>query len=236
MFSDHRAHPRFPSLSPTGSWFRTALFGRPPASSGSPMISDSVITSHYLLVSYRPRRFFPSPVLVSPRFHQLPTSLRMFRHPLSIQFLLPTCLPPRPWQSGAIIKCDFQRHTKRSSTTRSVNTIPATTKFPAMALPGRGAPTTIGAALMTGADGMAAATWTGTGARTVPGGRATGGTLGGTNVTGGRTQTHDVTLGALGPLGAAAGSAGTHTHADSEGSSHWHPGAKLESFARRVPK
>ena len=64
----------------------------------------------------------------------------------------------------------------------------------------------------TGADGGAAATMTG-GAATVTGGRATGGALRGTIVIGGRTHTHDVTLGARVALG-TAGNAGAHTHAD----------------------
>ena len=76
-----------------------------------------------------------------------------------------------------------------------------------MALPGRGAPTTAA----TGADGVAAAIMTG--AATVTGGRATGGALRGTIVIGGRTHTHDVTLGARVALG-TAGNAGAHTHAD----------------------
>ena len=85
-----------------------------------------------------------------------------------------------------------------------MNATPATTKLPAIAQPGRGAPTTAA----TGADGVAAATMTG--AATVTGGRATGGALRGTIVIGGRTHIHDVTLGALG----TAGNAGAHTHGD----------------------
>ena len=44
---------------------------------------------------FSPSSLFPLPFLVSPRIHQLPTSLRMFRHPLSIPFFTPH-MPPTP--------------------------------------------------------------------------------------------------------------------------------------------